>query len=694
MSVTETSGNEGMSVLDFDKDGIIRFGYGSFLDYLSVPYEELIGGSVFDIFHSSPELTSCLRKALDGLDSFVMFEIKDGSFEINFVPRQQNNINDGAIMLIRDRTREKLAESAFLTSDLRYRILFNSSLDSIFVFSVSKNSPPGKFVEVNDAACRKLGYSRKELLKLTLFDIEGDKLKELWKELSAKLFADGFINYETEFITSDGRMISAEITIHLFQLAGKNMALATARDVSSIRDAEEIIAEVHKQYEYLLVTMPDGILIHKDLIIQYSNQAAALLLGFDRIDDIIGKSILSFLHPNMHQKIADRMNEITEKKDFNPPNEYSLLLTGNITREVEVTDSYFQFRNSPAVLTILRDISERKNARKEMSQRQHYLESLLGASPVAIVTQDSENKIVEWNAQAEKLFGWSRDEALGKNIYSLITRPDVIDEAKQFTDALMNGKPPKPIESVRYRKDDKPVNVRINGSPLKEGTNLLGVVYTFQNLEELQEMEIARRGMEKTLRETLIQVTTALSKAQELRDPYTSGHGTAVSIIAVKIAEQLGWDRDRILGLELAGLLHDIGKLGVPIEILVKPNKLRDNEYAIIEMHPQMGYDLLKDIPFPFPIAEAVYQHHERINGTGYPNKMKGSQIITEAKILAVCDLMDAMSAFRPYREGYIMDEVIEELKRESGKLYDSEIVNTALVLLMKHNNQRFWTSK
>jgi HD-GYP domain-containing protein (c-di-GMP phosphodiesterase class II) len=89
-----------------------------------------------------------------------------------------------------------------------------------------------------------------------------------------------------------------------------------------------------------------------------------------------------------------------------------------------------------------------------------------------------------------------------------------------------------------------------------------------------------------------------------------------------------------------------------------------------------------------------VYQHHERINGTGYPNKMKGSQIITEAKILAVCDLMDAMSAFRPYREGYIMDEVIEELKRESGKLYDAEIVNTALVLLMKHNNQRFWTSK
>jgi len=694
MSVTEISDNGGMSILSFDKDGIIKFGHGSFLDYLSVPLEELQGRSILDIFHSSPELTSCLRKALDGLDSFVILEIGDGSFEINFVPWQQNTIDRGVIMLIRDRTREKLAKSAFLTSDLRYRILFNSSLDSIFVFPVSKDSSPGKFVEVNDAICRKLGYSRREFLKLTPFDIEGDELKELWKELNAKLFADGFINYETEFITSSGRKISVEVTAHHFQLGGKYMALATARDVSVLRDAEKVISETEEQYRNLVELSPDGILIHRALSIIYSNPAGARILGFSKPEEVIGKSLLSFVHSNMHQRIIERMKDVSEKRVINPPNQQTLLLTGNIVKDVEISDTYFLYQNSPSVLSIIRDISDRKTARKEESQRQHYLESLLNASPVAIVTQDIENKVVEWNHHAEKLFGYTQDEALGRNIHSLIARPDVISEANQYTDSLMNGKSIKPIETVRYRKDDKPVNVRISGSLLSEGSNLLGIIYTFTNLEELQEMEIARRDAEKTLRETLIQVTTALSKAQELRDPYTSGHGVAVSIIAVKIAELFGWDRDRILGLELAGLLHDIGKLGVPIEILVKPKGLNKSEYAIIEMHPQMGYDLLKDIPFPFPIAEAVYQHHERINGTGYPNKLKGGQIITEAKILAVCDLMDAMSAFRPYREGFIMEEVIAELKRGSGKLYDAEIVNTALVLLKKYDNQRFWTTQ
>lgn len=691
ITVSEASFNGNRSVISFSHDGTIISSYGNFPERLSGSPKELKGSSIFDLFKSSQDLTNCARKALEGVDNIILVDIGDSRYEINLLAGKSHSLNEGAIAVINERTHDKLAETAFLTSEYRYRILFNNSQESIFVYPIGDNHLPGNFVEVNDAACRKLGYTRKELLKLTPFDLEGDELREIWKDLSMTIITRRFTNYETYFRASNGRSIAVQVTAHYYQLGGKAMIIASARDVSVLRDAEEIIAEVHERYKNLLETTPDGILIHKNLIIHYCNQAAALMLGFEKIEEVIGKSFLSFLHTNQHERIKERMKELIETKDFDPPNEYTLLLTGNVTREVEVTDTYFQFKDSPAILTILRDISERKNVRKEISQRQRYLESLLSASPVAIVTQDTNSMVVEWNSESEKLFGYTKGEALGKNIYSLITRPDVIDEAKQFTNDIIKGKNPKPIESVRYRKDDKPVNVRINASLLKEGPNLFGIVYTFENLEEYQEMEITQKKMEMNLRETLIQVVTALSKAQELRDPYTSGHGVAVSILASHIAEMLGWDRDRIMGLELAGLLHDIGKLGVPIEILVKPTQLTPAEYAIIEMHPQMGYELLKDIPFPFPIAEAVYQHHERINGSGYPNKLKGAQIITEAKILAVCDLIDAMSAFRPYREGYLMEEVIAELKKESGKKYDAEIVNTALVLLKKYHNQRFW---
>lgn len=691
VSVAEASANGGHSIINFTQDGIIVSSCGQFPEKFSEAKRDLKGMSIFDLFKVSQDLTNSVRKVLDGVDNTLVVDLNESRYEVNFLSGRAHGFESGAMAVINERTGEKLAETAFLTSDYLYRILFNNSQESIFVYPIEENLSPGKFIEVNATACRKLGYTRKELLALTPFDIEGEELMDIWKDFSSVLLSRRSSNYESNFRTSNGRKISVQITANFFQLGGKNLVLATARDVSVIRDAEAIIDEVHMQYQNLIDTTPDGIIIHKDLIIQYSNQSAALILGFERVEDIIGKSLLSFLHTNMHEKITERMQEIIQKKDFNPPNEYTLLLRGNISREVEVTDTYFQFRHSPAVLTILRDISERRNTRKEISQRQRYLESLLMASPMAIITQDMENKVVEWNAQAERLFGYPKDEALGKNIYSLIARPDVIEEAKKFTDELMKGEPSKPIESVRYRKDNKPVNVKISGSPLKEGSNLFGIVYAFQNLEEYQEMEIARLKVEKTLRETLIQVGTALSRAQELRDPYTSGHGVGVSILAIKIAEMIGWDRDRILGLELAGLLHDIGKLGVPIEILVKPTELNASEHAIIQLHPQMGYDLLKDIPFPFPIAEAVYQHHERMNGTGYPNKLKGAQIIPEAKILAVCDLIDAMSAFRPYREGYRMEDVTAELKRESGKKYDTDIVNIAILLLKKYNNQRFW---
>jgi len=193
-----------------------------------------------------------------------------------------------------------------------------------------------------------------------------------------------------------------------------------------------------------------------------------------------------------------------------------------------------------------------------------------------------------------------------------------------------------------------------------------------------------------TLKETLIQVGIAMARAQELRDPYTSGHSLRVSRISKKIAEQLGWGEDRILGLELAGLLHDIGKIGIPADILMKPSDLTPLEDELVKEHVQKGYDVLKDLPFPFPLAEMVYQHHEKLDGSGYPLGIKGDKILFEAKILAVSDVMEALTTSRPYRPELSLYDVIDILRDDAGVTLDEEIVNIAVGLIKSHGD-KFW---
>jgi putative nucleotidyltransferase with HDIG domain len=195
---------------------------------------------------------------------------------------------------------------------------------------------------------------------------------------------------------------------------------------------------------------------------------------------------------------------------------------------------------------------------------------------------------------------------------------------------------------------------------------------------------------EKTLREIIIQIGTALSRAQELRDPYTSGHGVRVAKICKKIAERLGWEKDRIMGLELSGLLHDIGKIGIPADILMKPVKLTKVEEELVKEHVQKGYDVLKDLPFPLAIAETVYQHHEKLNGSGYPRGLKDEQIIPEARIIVVSDIMEALTVRRPYRPELSLYEVIDIIREGSGKEFDSDIVDIAITLI-KEAGDKFW---
>lgn len=200
----------------------------------------------------------------------------------------------------------------------------------------------------------------------------------------------------------------------------------------------------------------------------------------------------------------------------------------------------------------------------------------------------------------------------------------------------------------------------------------------------VQERTEELREKEEKLRTSLIDFITALSATLEMRDPYTAGHQRRVAHLATAIAIELGLSQDQINGLYLSSVVHDFGKILVPAEILSKPGRLNDLEYGLIKMHPQTGHEILKGIDFPWPIAQTVLQHHERQGGNGYPRGLKDSEILPEAKILAVADVVEAMVSHRPYRAGLGVEVALQELRKNRGELYDPAVVDACLSLFLE----------
>jgi putative nucleotidyltransferase with HDIG domain len=184
----------------------------------------------------------------------------------------------------------------------------------------------------------------------------------------------------------------------------------------------------------------------------------------------------------------------------------------------------------------------------------------------------------------------------------------------------------------------------------------------------------------------LQQTVGALSTAMELRDPYTAGHQYKVARVAAAIAREMGLSKDRVEGITVAGNLHDIGKMSIPSEILTRPGKLTELEFKLIKTHPQVGYEMLQEIEFDWPVAEIVQQHHERINGAGYPNGLNNKDILLEAKILAVADVVEAIASHRPYRPALGLNHALEEIAKGKGSLYDPEVVEACLKLFKLRN--------
>jgi putative nucleotidyltransferase with HDIG domain len=223
----------------------------------------------------------------------------------------------------------------------------------------------------------------------------------------------------------------------------------------------------------------------------------------------------------------------------------------------------------------------------------------------------------------------------------------------------------------------------VSGTPYRDKKGVIQGAFGIYH-EVTDERESARMLSEhkEALKNSFFGIAEALSKVIEDRDPYTSGHSAGVASLAEAIARTMGLSEDHVTGIYITGVLHDIGKMAVPVEILVKPGRLTDMEMSLIQIHPQAGYEILKGIEFPWPVAQAALQHHERMDGSGYPKGLKGDEISLEARILAVADVVDAMTHHRPYRPAFSRRDAIEEIKKGRERIYDPPVVDACLEVL------------
>jgi PAS domain S-box-containing protein len=210
------------------------------------------------------------------------------------------------------------------------------------------------------------------------------------------------------------------------------------------------------------------------------------------------------------------------------------------------------------------------------------------------------------------------------------------------------------------------------------------IVHGIEALEQKRLLEAERRNLELTqkhLADALAASVSAMVTAMEMRDPYTAGHENRTADIAYAIGKEMRWPEDRLQGLRMAAMVHDIGKISIPSEILNKPARLTDEEFALVKRHAECSYAILKDIPFAWPVAEIVHQHHEKLDGSGYPRGLKGDQILPEARVLTVADIVEAMAAARPYRKALGLTVALAEIERQAGTLLDAEVVQICAAL-------------
>ena len=446
----------------------------------------------------------------------------------------------------------------------------------------------------------------------------------------------------------------------------------------------EVKTEVQDCLKAVLDTARDGMaLIDAGGTVIAINKATVQLTGYTE-EDILGRSfeVLRMFPLNTVADIGSRFKGTMSGLEL-PPFEAEVCASSGEQLKVEIQLSPWKTANRVAgAVAVMRSTNSSRTLLTSPSSRgeDDMFRALVETTSDLIWELNGKAVYTYISPQVYDILGYRPDEVLGKTPFDFVTLQEARRLTKTIMAAIASVQPFRIVQVPNLHKNGQTVFLETSGVPFSDSEGrLVGYRGIHRDVTQRRAAEEQVQQTIKKLESTVESVIQAISLTVEMRDHYTAGHQKRVNQLACAIAREMHLPMERLQIIRVAGLLHDFGKIFVPTEILIKPGKLNELEFSLIRSHPQSGYHVLKSIEFPWPIADIILQHHERMDGSGYPSHLRGEEIGVEARILAVADVVEAMTFHRSYRPALGLDAALREINKNKSTLYDPKVAEACL---------------
>jgi PAS domain S-box-containing protein/putative nucleotidyltransferase with HDIG domain len=565
-----------------------------------------------------------------------------------------------------DITERKRAEEALRESEQNFRAFFDA-VDDIIVVA----TPEGRLIYANLAVSAKLGYGAAELSGMQVLDLYPAEKRAAATAIYAAMLKGERESNPPPLLAKSGALIPVETRMWRGRWNGAACLFGISKDLSSEQEALQKFERLFRGNPALISvnSLPDG--RFTDV-----NEAFVEGLGYSR-EEILGRTgqeLGLFAQPGGQRELAEQRQArgSISARELKVRRKDGTVLEGLFSGEI------IESHGQEVSLTVMIDQTERKQAEDALRQSEERYRSLFETMAEGVVLIAVDGRLISANPAAESILGLSRSQIADlihdSSRWELL-RPDGTPlPAKAIAAPL--GLAAKDVVVGFARPDGTVSWISVNATPFLDPTGAPeGVVVSFADVTELKHAEQEIRESLATQQAITDGVITALSRSIEARDPYTAGHQRRVGELAAAMAPHMGLGEEAAEGLRVGGLLHDVGKINIPAEILSKPGLLTMLELELIKGHAEAGYEILAAIHFPWPVAAMAQQHHERLDGTGYPRGLKGEQILLEARLLAVADVVEAMASHRPYRPALGLEAAFAEVHAGAGTRFEAAVV-------------------
>ncbi len=450
------------------------------------------------------------------------------------------------------------------------------------------------------------------------------------------------------------------------------------------KTADEMLRKSEENFRHSLDNSPLGIrIVSADGKTLYANQEVLKIYGYDSMEEFSAIPHKKRYTPECYAEHVKR-EERRRHGEIIPYYQLSIIRKDDEIRYLEVFRKQVLWNGEKLFQALYSDITKRKMAEKNLLESEERYRIVVENAHEAIIITQGMNIVFANNAAAEQI-GYPKED-LTSLAFTNFVHPDNRNIVTEYSTKRLKGENVPSIYSFRIITHDGEVKwVELNATVI-EWNKKLATLNFLNDITERKLLEEERIDSYNRIKKTLQATVQSIALLVETKDPYTSGHQQRVAQLALAIAQEMGLTADQQDFIYTASIIHDLGKVSVPSELLSKPTKLTEVEFNLIKTHSPSGYNILKDIDFPWPVADAVLQHHERMNGSGYPQHLQEDAILLEARILAVADVVEAISSHRPYRPSLGISFALDEISKNRGILYDANVVDACLKLFQEKN--------